>query len=659
MAMSDGVTARPESAGLRGGTPTWVAVLYTVALLLVFLGERVLSTVAWLRWSLTGLGVLIVVALTGLRWVAVRVTAGERRSVERALAILSTCGMLALFLYLTTTEPFDAQVGLTKMALETRHRYEAVATVTWIVLVIGSLIPMLFAERALFPMRRAERIEWRRVRDAMLSGLTLGLAVVYATLFTFAAGELDVKADFSYFHTAEPSESTRKIAASGNVPIRMVAFFPDLNEVGAEVGAYMRELSDGAPNVQVEMRDRLLVPQLAKDMKANEDGVIVFGYGPQRESLAIGTDIQTVRPKLKTLDADVQKTLLKLMREKRTAYFTVGHGELNDSQPTPENEGRTGKSIRQLVEQQNYVLKDLSAATGLGVDVPDDATVVLVLGPKQLFLPEEVGALKRYADRGGKLFLCLDPDAKIDLSPLADIVGLTVSRSLLANDKVHLRRRFNDSDHLILATNRYSSHASISTLSRMSSHPVFFLGAGALDKKTGADTQLKIDFAVRALPDTFDDENGSFRFDAAADKRQPYPLVAAVSKPVNTGDPKKKNDEMRAFVLGDADAVSDAAFGSNEGNVVLAADAVRWLGGEESFAGAVTTTEDVRIEHTKQKDLVWFYGSIFGAPAIVLGGGLFYAHRVRRPKKKPQPKALPQREPGQGGDISPKSESRA
>jgi hypothetical protein len=216
------------------------------------------------------------------------------------------------------------------------------------------------------------------------------------------------------------------------------------------------------------------------------------------------------------------------------------------------------------------------------------------------------------------------------------MVGLTVSSSVLANDKVHIRRRHNDSDRQILATNRFSSHASVSTLSRVASRPVFFLGAGSLETKSGGDAGYKIDFAVRALPDTFNDENGDFSFDAKTDKRNAYALAAAVSKTVGTppDHAKKRSDEMRAFVLGDADVVSDAALG-NEGNFLLVADAVHWLVGEESFAGAMSTAEDVRIEHTKQKDLVWFYGSIFGAPALVLGGGLVYTRRLRRSKAKP------------------------
>jgi hypothetical protein len=87
---------------------------------------------------------------------------------------------------------------------------------------------------------------------------------------------------------------------------------------------------------------------------------------------------------------------------------------------------------------------------------------------------------------------------------------------------------------------------------------------------------------------------------------------------------------MRAFVLADADAFSDFVMGEVMGNQILFVDAVRWLVGEESFSGPPNTEEDVRIQHTKQEDLVWFYASIFGAPGLVLAAGVFVSRRSRR-----------------------------
>ncbi|WP_437910837.1 Gldg family protein [Sorangium sp. So ce327] len=616
--------APPAPPALRAGG--WMVPAYAGALLALFLGERVVPTIEWLRYALSGLGFLTLVLVTALRFATAVRESDERRAVERALAILSALGVVAVAAYFTTTDAGQAMVGVSRAAPELRGRIDAATTVAWVALLVMATVPLFFGEAALAPMRRAERIEGRRVRAATLSGLTLGFAAVYSALFVFAASKLDLKADFSYYRTARPGESTKRVAESLTAPLKITAFYPQQNEVGAEVEGYLREVKAASPQITVEVQDRLLVPALAKEAKVTQDGVIVLSRDGSRETLTVGSDIKSAGAKLKSLDADFQKVLLKVIRPQRTAYLTVGHGELNESASSPE--GRTTKNLRKLLESQNYVIKDLGLAQGLGSEIPKDASVVIVLGPQKAFLPEEVAALKRHADEGGHLLLALDPDAKVDLDPLAGAVGLTWKPEVLANDRVYVRRRYNDSDQGMLVTTRYSSHASVSTLSRHSQQaPTIFPGASSLDKRE--DGGLKIDFVVRSLGETFADANGNFKFDEGGEKRSVYNLAAAVSKELAPGGDDKEKKELRAFVVADADVFSDAAF-RNEPNIVLALDALRWLGGEESYAGEITTSEDVRIEHTKEKDQVWFWATILVAPAMVLGLGLFITRRGRR-----------------------------
>jgi hypothetical protein len=235
------------------------------------------------------------------------------------------------------------------------------------------------------------------------------------------------------------------------------------------------------------------------------------------------------------------------------------------------------------------------------------------------------------------------------LQALSRLVGIQYAPEVLANDKQHLRRRYNDADRTILMTNRFSSHASVSTLSRNSGRAAaVVLGAGSLEPIKGAPG--KVDITLRSMPGTFADKNANYQPDADENKTV-FNLAAAVSRPITKpgetpkpadtakkpGDKAKPEDkskagpeEMRAFVIADADVFSDVALTNAMYNQLLLVDAVRWLGGEESFAGAVNTEEDVRIEHTKQADLVWFYTTIFGVPALVLGAGLIYSRHSRR-----------------------------
>jgi hypothetical protein len=621
--------------------------IYAGGLVLMFLGERVFSSINAARMTLSVAGFGLAVAYFVMRLRGATSETGDRRSIDRMLAVFALFTVLALALGFATTEAGEKIIRISKASTETKDKFETIGAIVWISLLTLSAIPILFAERALYPMRRAESIEVRRVLSAEAAGLTLALAATYGALFTYAAGEFDLKTDYSYFRTARPSESTKNIVKGLEDPVKVAIFFPPTNDVGREVAGYLKELSRGASKFTYEVHDRLMEPQLARDWKVTQDGVLIVARGPTDETLIIGTDMEGARGKLKTLDQDFQKNLIKVSRETRTAYLTTGHGEMNES-PDPA-EGRAANGVRKLFENQNYNVRDLGLAQGLGNEIPKDATIVVVLGPARPFLPGEVAALKKYAEGGGHIFMALDPDPKVDLDPLAEIAGLSFQPVALANEKMHLRRRFNDSDRTILVTNRFSSHASVSTLSRNSNRAhVVFAGAAALETNPKTAQNFKIDFCVKAMQDTFADTNGDFKQEDSEKKNAVFNLGAAVS---NIKDPHadmdKVNKEMRVFVLGDADALSDAVFG-NEANVILFVDAIRWLGGEESVAGAIATTEDVKIEHTKQKDLILFYGTIFFVPAVVLGLGLLLSRRTRSTRTPVASPAPPPAAEGKG-----------
>jgi ABC-type uncharacterized transport system len=393
----------------------------------------------------------------------------------------------------------------------------------------------------------------------------------------------------------------------------------------------------------------------------------VFAKGETTRTLSVGADTQAARAKLKTLDRDVQEQLYKLLRSRRIAYLTVGHGEVNAPSEDEKTKGRSGDIVQEIIRSQNYQIRTLGLAQGLGREVPEDAEVVFVIGPTEPFAAEEIGALQRYADKGGRFFIALDADSVLNevptgattepaalpagaaapvsrtvqgLQELARVVGLDYSPVMLANDTQHVRRRANNSDRALLISNRFSSHAAVSTLSRNAARAAIIVArAGSLSASNAAG--YKVDMALKAMGGTFTDVNQNYEFDKDTEKKDTYNLVAAVTKPVagaaaapaDDKDAKKEPKEMRAFVLSDADGLTDLLLSNFGPNRLLLMDAIRWLGGEDSFAGEVNDEQDVRIEHSKQGDQFWFYSTIVGVPALVLGVGLGVARRARRTGK--------------------------
>src|SRR5690606_1682680 len=98
-------------------------------------------------------------------------------------------------------------------------------------------------------------------------------------------------------------------------------------------------------------------------LKVSTDGAIVLQKGTQQEKLTVNPDLARARREdLRELDARVQKALMKVIRAKRVAYFSVGHGELNDAASAgPDavvDPAVRATLIKQLMAQLNYEVRD-------------------------------------------------------------------------------------------------------------------------------------------------------------------------------------------------------------------------------------------------------------------------------------------------------------
>ncbi len=135
---------------------------------------------------------------------------------------------------------------------------------------------------------------------------------------------------------------------------------------------------------------------------------------------------------------------------------------------------------------------------------------------------------------------------------------------------------------------------------------------------------VSTDTLIRSMPDTWEDLDGDYE-QGSDEKGKVFDVAVASSG-------GEGESEWRAVVLGDVSALSDTVFQISVGNQQFAFDAVRWLVGDEELVGDVSSEEDVKIQHTREQDVKWFYGTIFGVPLLVLIIGLMFT-RIRRRSK--------------------------
>lgn len=628
----------------------WLTWVLLAGLASVLAGARVFAGIEFLRAGLIAAGVAAVGAAKAIRFVSWRKASGEARSMEMVLALCYAGAAVAVVGFLPATQFGVDLLGLEFDGGPGERRFRQFFLVASSILLTCSLLPMFGAHWALAKGGRAGvlRVDALRVRQTAAGGLSVALAAVALILIGYVAATFDRSADFSYNRTASPGQSVREIVLSMDEPLRVALFFPDVHPIKDEVLVYMNELARITGRVVIEEYDRFRDPVAAEEYHARSDGLVYFGESDSYEQIVLGTDLEAARPQLRVLDSIVQARLLMLNRERRIAYLTTGHGELNDplageypgSGPVP-NPGPFGEGmpplqdLRSLLGLLNYDAHDLGAAEGLASAIPDDADLLMILGPRRPFLDAEISAVRDYLDRGGALLMALETGTEFTLEGLRDHLGVDYDPAMILDDQQSL-----PTDRRVLLVKQFSTHPAVTTPSRQSvGNEVLMVGPGSfmpIEDAEGVTTEAIIESPLSS----YADRNGNFSFDDDAEEQRNHFLAIAVERPA-AGDAAgaQAGAGMRALVYADAEFLSDEWLIAGL-NAVMIGDGVFWLQRDEAFIGEVVSEEDVPVLHTRAENVFWFYTIIFGAPAVVLGLGLAMIHARRRGRETAKAEGL-------------------
>lgn len=619
---------------------TWLKVAGLAA---VFAGARVFDAVVWLRLPLIIAGALAVAVVAGLRLNAWRSAEGDQRTIDTVFAFGAVGCVIALLGFVPGSDDGLEFLGLDFEGIREQVRFKRFFQIASPILLACSLLPVLAAEWALARggSAGALQVDARRVRETAGNALSLALGGAALVLIGYVTSALNRTADFSYFKTASPGESVQEIVRNLDGTLEAAVFFPEVNLVKDEVLNYLRALAAAADNVVIEEYDRYADPEAAAAYEVRNDGVLVLRVGGRSERIAFQLLLSEARGRLRILDSHVQQALLLLTRARRFAYLTTGHGELNDPLATDEepeqpdltepwrpgedsrfDQGPPLGALREMLEFLNYEVRDIGVRRGLGDRIPDDAAMVMIIGPQRAFLEAERNAIREYMDRGGSVLFALEPGSDFRLDGFRDRLGVEHDPAQALNDDRHMPMTGALSDRRNVITNRFSAHASVTTASRRGvTQGIVLFGPGRISE-AGDVEGLRTNLIISTDPSSYQDRNGNFLFDGETEVKESFGVAAAI---------ESDSIGMRGLVYADAEIFSDEVLIGAQLNAFLVADGIRWLGREEAFSGEVVSEEDVPILHTRSENVVWFYAIIFAAPALVLALGMtaLYGRRGR------------------------------
>ncbi len=385
-------------------------------------------------------------------------------------------------------------------------------------------------------------------RHAALLALQVALAGVLFGLLLLLAERHNHRFDLTPTQSFVLADEARSVAASIQIPIRIIAFY-NAQEHGQrrQMGDLLQLFADASPKITYRLADLDRSPALAKKY-----GISSFNTGVMEG----GGETRV----LKNIDEEqITDALLRLThREARHLCFITGHRE-----HSPQDVGdRTGYSeVAKALERENFDVRVLDVVPPQGV--PADCTIVILAGPSQDLLPGEAQQLSRYFDAGGRILLLVDPDAPASIVQFLERYNVRAGNDIVVDE----RNRFYGADSFMPRVPIFDQEtfrknldtAAVFSLARTVT-PIDSEASGVnvlLLALTSPDSWARVDGG--AVPD------GKVQFRRETDKPGPLPVAVMVTAKRSTapqadasgaqGDLSQKAGRM--IVFGDSDFASN------------------------------------------------------------------------------------------------------
>ena len=424
------------------------------------------------------------------------------------------------------------------------------------------------------------------------------------------------------------SEQSLKVLADLKEPMKLVVI-----DQGQKLEQHRPRMSmyDNASNqVSVEYLDGERDPIRAKQYGIDVLPTIIIEYMGRME-------------KVSTLDErEITSAIIRAVTgSQRKMYFVQGHGERD---PKAEQDGSGYGYIGRLLQADNVAVETLVLTQHK--DVPDDATIVALVGPTADPLDEEIEQLKRYLAKGGKLLLMLDPAIGERAQPLAKLTALAHDWGIdVGNDVILDVSGRSPNPTFAIASPPYPSHPVTQSFRLNTAFIVARSVTPAMPAPAGKTVQPLVQTAEAAWAETdlvgLQKPGAQPEMNAeSGDKAGPVGIAASATAPVAAPPepPKKEGDttekpeppQTRLVVFGDSDFASNSVANSL-GNTDLFLNAVNWLTSQENLI-AIRPREprDARLTVTPQQINRMRFFSIFILPVAIVALGIFTWARRRR-----------------------------
>lgn len=311
--------------------------------------------------------------------------------------------------------------------------------------------------------------------------------------------------------------------------------------------------------------------------------------------------------------------------EKSKIYVLTGHGELPLSVAGPMG----GSYIGTTLAQDNFDLEPLSLVASR--EVPQDADVLLLLGPQKPFLETELAALDAWLDAGGRMLVSLDPLGDRSLDGLLGELGIELERNIVCFEQTGALKEAQVTEQWIgpastRSPGTFGTHEITRPLNR-SDEPMVMIRSGGIrvrDEALPTFTSLLL-----SNPQSFGDlpvdetTSGDYRFDARVESRGQR-VLGAVIEPAPGEQTGPKVVLMHSVAW-----ITNRALSQVPANDRFLRRSVAWLVGKKKRIFVPPRTPRVSIAELRpgEETDVYLYTAVYLPLAALLAGLLVFLAR--------------------------------
>ena len=495
----------------------------------------------------------------------------------------------------------------------------------WIggILLLGAALVLLslyrsFAEIKVRLDRRSTKVG---LNVALMTLLLLGIICLVEAISVKHNTRIDLTEGKRY----TLSDQTKKVVKGLTKEVQVAAFFRADQPDRRPAEDLLRQYADLSSKFHFEIVDPDRNPGRAKRYGITTYGTTILEIKDKEEKI---TEVD---------EEHLTNGLVKLFREgKRTIYFLKGHGE-NELDDGSRNGYRQAKDA---LEKANYQTKELLLLRE--PQVPADAAVLVISGPKRDPAESELKALQAFLERGGKLLLQLDPFAAPTLKEFLGRYGVRVGDDVIVDQY----SRVLGGDYLMPVISKYYSHPITRDFTLASLFP-FARSIDVAEKSPeGVSAQKLGETGPGSWAETDKGElnRGELTFDKDKDRQGPVPVgvvvtVEAKGAAETPGEKKASEKDTDKRSSGGAARLvvfGNSGFASNNflkfsGNLDLFLNSVSWLAEEEGqISIRPREAKSTPIFLTAMQGRLAFWLPVVVVPALLIVSGTSVVLRRRR-----------------------------